>query len=64
MTLTFIGGAAADALDRRRLLIVTEAGTVVAVAGLVVNALLPHPRLEACFALAFFAAAFSSLGAG
>src|SRR6266542_338735 len=50
--------------DRRRLLIVTEAGTVVAVAGLVVNALLPHPRLEACFALAFFAAAFSSLGAG
>ena len=64
MTLTFIGGAAADALDRRRLLIVTEAGTVVAVAGLVVNALLSHPRLEACFALAFFAAAFSSLGAG
>src|SRR6266540_3431467 len=64
LTLTFIGGAAADALDRRRLLIVTEAGTVVAVAGLVVNALLSHPRLEACFALAFFAAAFSSLGAG
>jgi MFS family permease len=64
LTLTLVGGAAADALDRRRLLLVTEAGMVVSVAGLVVNAALEHPRVEACFALAFFAAAFSSLGAG
>jgi MFS family permease len=64
LTLTFIGGAAADALDRRRLLVITEAGIVASVAGLVVNAALPHPHVEACFALAFFAAAFGSLGAG
>ena len=64
LTLSFVGGAAADALDRRRLLVWTEAGTAASVAGLVVNAALPHPHVEACFALAFFAAAFSSLGAG
>ena len=64
LTLTFVGGAAADALDRRRLLVWTEVGTAASVAGLVVNAALPHPLVEACFVLAFFAAAFSSLGAG
>jgi len=64
LTLTFIGGAAADALDRRRLLVWTEAGTAASVAGLVVNAAVAHPRVEACFVLAFFAAAFSSFGAG
>jgi MFS family permease len=64
LTLTFIGGAAADALDRRRLLIWTEAGTAASVAGLVVNAALPHPSVGACFVFAFFAAAFSAFGAG
>jgi MFS family permease len=64
LSLTFIGGAAADALDRRRLLVWTELGTAASVAGLLVNAALAHPRVEACFALAFFAAAFSSLGVG
>src|SRR5207244_11762462 len=64
LSLTFVGGAAADALDRRRLLVVTEAGTTASVAGLVVNAALPHPHVEVCFVLAFFAAAFSSLGVG
>jgi MFS family permease len=64
LTLTFVGGAVADAVDRRRLLVWTEAGTAASVAGLVVNSALAHPRVEACFALAFAAAAFSSLGAG
>ena len=64
LSLTFIGGAAADALDRRRLLVFSEAGTTASVAGLVVNAALPHPRVDVCFALAFFAAAFGSLGVG
>ncbi len=64
LSLTFIGGAAADALDRRRLLVWTEAGTAASVAGLVVNAALPQPRVELCFVFAFFAAAFSSFGAG
>jgi MFS family permease len=64
LTLTFVGGAAADALDRRRLLVWTESGMALSVAGLVVNAALAQPRVEVCFVLAFFAAAFSSLGAG
>jgi MFS family permease len=64
LTLTFIGGAVADARDQRRLLVWTEVGTAASVAGLVVNAALAHPRVELCFALAFSAAAFSSLGAG
>jgi MFS family permease len=64
LTLTLIGGAAADALDRRRLLLVTETGMVLAVGGLVVNAALAHPSVAACFALAFLAASFDSLGAG
>jgi MFS family permease len=64
LSLTFIGGAAADALDRRRLLVWTELGTAASVAGLLVNAALPHPRVAACFVLAFFAAAFSSFGVG
>ena len=64
LTLTFVGGAAADAFDRRRLLVWTEAGVAASVAGLVVNAALAHPRVEACFVLAFFATAFSALGAG
>ena len=64
LTVTFVGGAAADALDRRKLLVWTEAGTAASVAGLVVNAVLAHPRVELCFVLAFFAAAFSAFGAG
>ena len=47
LTLTFIGGAAADAVDRRRLLIWTELGTAASVAGLVVNAALPDPKVGA-----------------
>jgi MFS family permease len=64
LSLTLIGGAAADALDRRRLLVWTEAGTAVSIVGLVVNAALPHPTVVLCFVFAFFAAAFSSFGAG
>jgi MFS family permease len=64
LSLTLLGGAAADALDRRRLLVWTEAGTAASVVGLVVNAALPHPTVVLCFVFAFFAAAFSSFGAG
>ena len=64
LTLTVIGGAIADAVDRRRLLIWTELGMAASVAGLLVNAALPNPEVEACFVLAFFAAAFSAFGVG
>lgn len=64
VTLTLVGGVLADALDRRRLLIVTQLGMAVVGVGLLVNAALPHPRTWACFVLAFFSAAFFCLGIG
>ena len=64
LSLTFLGGAAADALDRRMVLIWTEAGVALSVVGLLVNAALPRPSVALCFVFAFFAAAFSSFGAG
>jgi MFS family permease len=64
VTLTLVGGALADALDRRRLLIVTQLGMAVVGVGLLVNAVIPHPQAWACFVLAFFSAAFFCLGIG
>ena len=62
LTLTLLGGAFADALDRRRLLLVTETTEALAVAGLAVNAALPHPSLAALVVLATIAAACFSTG--
>ncbi len=57
-----IGGAIADATDRRSVLLRTESGLVV-VSGLVLgNALLTHPRVWALFALQALAMAIYSLG--
>jgi MFS family permease len=64
MTLTLVGGALADALDRRRLLIVTQAGMAATGVGLVANAAIPHPRVWALFVLAFLSASFFCLGIG
>ena len=64
MTLTLVGGALADAVDRRRLLIWTQVGMAVTGVGLVVNAAIPHPQEWACFVLAFFSASFFCLGIG
>jgi MFS family permease len=64
LTLTLVGGAIADAFDRRRLLLVTETAEALAVGGLAVNAALPHPSVAACFALATVAAACFSTGVG
>jgi MFS family permease len=60
----FIGGALADALDRRRLLVWTQAGMAIVGIGLLVNAALPEPRVWAVFVLAFFSASFFCLGIG
>jgi MFS family permease len=62
--LSALGGAFADAVDRRRLLLVTESAEALAVAGLAVNAALPHPSLAAVFVLATIAAACFSTGVG
>jgi MFS family permease len=64
LTLTLAGGAVADALDRRRLLLVTETLQALAVGGLVVNALAPHPSVVALFALATAVEICFSVGVG
>ena len=64
VTLTLLGGALADALDRRRLLLWTQVGMALTGVGLVVNAAIPNPQTWACFVLAFFSASFFCLGIG
>ena len=64
VTLTLVGGALADAVERRRLMVLTQLGMAVVGAGLLVNAALPHPNVAAVFVLAFFAASFFCLGIG
>ena len=46
-----VGGAVADAVDRRRMVLLTEAGFAVCTGLLVVNAALPHPAVWPLFAL-------------
>jgi len=48
VTLTLLGGALADALDRRKLLIWTQLGMALTGVGLVVNAAIPNPQTWAC----------------
>ena len=64
VTLTLLGGALADAVDRRKLLIWTQVGMAVTGVGLVVNAAVSQPQVWACFVLAFFSASFFCLGIG
>jgi len=64
VTLTLVGGALADALERRRLLVVTQVGMAIVGVALLVNAAVPHPQVWACFVLAFFSASFFCLGIG
>jgi hypothetical protein len=44
LLMSFVGGALADAVDRRRMVRLTELGLCAVVAVLVVNAALPHPQ--------------------
>ena len=43
------GGLLADRVDRRRLIVILEASTLVAIGGLVVNALVPSPQVWALY---------------
>jgi MFS family permease len=51
LTLSLLGGAIADAMDKRKLLIRTDLVSLAASGGLLVNALAPHPSLIAIYAL-------------
>lgn len=62
LTLAVVGGTIADAVDRRRLLLITEIGLVVCSALLVVNATLDQPRVWALFVLAAAITSFWALG--
>ena len=55
------GGAVADAVDRRRLLLVTQAALALVTVGLAAVALLPAPPLWALYVLAFAAAGLGSV---
>jgi MFS family permease len=61
LSLTFLGGALADAADRRRLLLVTEAIQMACTGALVANAAAESPRVGALFVLAGAMAAVDAL---
>jgi len=64
LTMTLVGGALADAVDRRRLLLVQQCGMIAGSAVALTNAALPHPHVSACFAAAFLIVTAFALGAG
>jgi MFS family permease len=64
LTLTLAGGAIADAFDRRRMVLVTETLQAVGVAGLLVNAALPHPSVAVLFVFATVVESCFSAGVG
>jgi MFS family permease len=57
-----VGGAVADAVDRRTMLLIAEAGFALVSAALAVNAALPHPQVWALYALDFVGTAVFSFG--
>jgi MFS family permease len=62
LVVPLIGGAIADALDRRTVLLRTETGMALVAGLFLVNALLPHPQVWALFVLQAAAVAIFSLG--
>jgi MFS family permease len=62
LTLTIVGGAIADAVDRRRMLLVTEVLLAIVAFGFAFNASLDQPRVWAIYVLVTLAMAFYSLG--
>lgn len=61
LLMSFVGGALADAVDRRRMVRLTEAAQCAVTALLLVNAALPHPQLWVLFVGVAAAAATDSL---
>lgn len=59
--LAFVGGAIADAFDRRKILRLTEIGQVLTTGILLVNSILPNPKVSLIFVSAAFHAGFAAL---
>jgi MFS family permease len=62
LTLTIVGGAIADAVDRRKLLLVTEVLLAIVALAFAVNASLAHPKVWALYVLVTLAMSIFSLG--
>lgn len=61
VVIAFVGGAFADAFDRRTMVRITELCLCLVSAGLLINATLPHPQLWALFVAAALAAGLDAL---
>jgi MFS family permease len=61
LLVALVGGALADALDRKRMVRMSEVGLCVASALLLVNALLPHPQISVLVVGVMLAAGFDAL---
>src|SRR5439155_4063990 len=61
LTMALVGGALADARDRRRMVQLSELGLALVSVGLMVNALLPHPRLVVLYVAALVMASLDGL---
>lgn len=57
----FVGGALADMMDRRKMLMMAEFGMSVGIAGLIINALLIHQHLWVLYAIAAYLSALNGL---
>jgi MFS family permease len=57
LVMPFVGGALADAADRRRLVLLSELGSAIAVAVLLLNSLLASPQLWVLFVIGAVSAA-------
>jgi MFS family permease len=64
LTLTVIGGAIADAVDRRRLMLFQQIGMVCGSVGLAGNAALAHPHVWALYASQLVISSSFSIGVG
>jgi MFS family permease len=64
LTLTVIGGAIADAVDRSRLMLVQQVGMIAGSVGLAANAALSHPHIWALYAFQLLISSAFSIGVG
>ncbi|MBA3489186.1 MAG: MFS transporter [Longispora sp.] len=55
------GGALADALDRKRMVVICEVGLLLSIAFLIINAMLPQPLVWPLYIFAALVATFNSL---